>query len=176
MNKKSYSLAAIIGLSSLIGINNPANAQPSSYQETCKSAVYNLKIGTEQPGAPLFTVKLTLDSSNNNGYCIVKGFGKITQAVYPPLDIKTNLEGVYTIAPFIIHDIHPISFNLTGFPSVQFPKHGGLGPVIPPNVKLNINLSGYESKATYEYRTSPEQSWKTVKDVPVKIVSDTKAE
>lgn len=172
MNQKLYSLAAIIGLSSLIGINNPANAQPSSYQETCTNGVYNLNIGTEQPGAPSFRVKLTLHSSKNNGKCIAEGFGEITQAVYPPLHVKTNLQGFYAIAPFVVHDTHPISFDLTGFPSLNFPKHGGRGPVMFPNVKLNINLSGYGSKATYEYRSSPEQSWKTVKDVPVKVVSD----
>lgn len=136
-----------------------------------RGADYRLKIGTEQPRTPLFRVNLILESSSTTTTDFVRGIaegtGEITQAVNPPLDVKTKLRGTYTISPFLVHTTRPISFDLTGYPSIQFPKRGGIGPVILPNVKLNIWLSGYGGKATYEYRTSSDQPWQIVKDVPV---------
>jgi hypothetical protein len=77
---------------------------------------------------------------------IVEGYGEITFVVGPGVDpilIRTNLQGIYTISPFLVHDTHPINFDLTGFPLIHFPRDGGIGPVILPNVKLNINLGGF---------------------------------
>ena len=155
-------------------------------QDLQSQSEYNFEIGTGQPGTPLFTVKLTLESSNNPNKGFVEGAGEINSNVKPPADptiIKTNLEGTYTITrqQVVIHDVHPIitEFKLIGVPPIQLPKPGEQLPIIRPNVILTITIDatgfGTTGTATYEYRTDPEQPWQTVKDVPVKIDRDEKA-
>ena len=49
-------------------------------------------IGTDLYGAPSFNVQLLFNAPQGQ----VTGEGQITQPVYPPLDIKTKLQGKYT--------------------------------------------------------------------------------
>lgn len=124
------------------------------------------EIGGDKPGAPLFKVSFLVYTPDEK----ISGFGEITQAVSPPLDIKTKLEGSYTYMTVIPRNVH-ILITATGYPPIHWPSHGGIGPVIPPNVDLRIVVGEdwQSGTANYKYQTGIDK-WNEVKDAPVKIV------
>ena len=82
-------------------------------------AVYD--IGENQPGAPLFAVRLTVHPPTKT----VMGAGQITQTTNPPLDIGTRLEGRYTAMTVMPKSTH-ILLTATGYPFISAPP---IGPV-----------------------------------------------
>ena len=86
------------------------------------------QIGGDKPGAPLFMVHLMFNAPDKR----VSGSGEITQAINPPLDIHSRLQGNYTymtVMPRIVH----ILISLDGYPA--------LVPVMLPNVHLQMVLN-----------------------------------
>ncbi|UPK16065.1 DUF1842 domain-containing protein (plasmid) [Bradyrhizobium sp. 155] len=61
---------------------------------------------------------------------------------------------------------------LTGYPPIHWPTHGGLGPVILPNVDLRMTLvpNWQSGIASYRYR-SGHGDWQEIEAAPVKLVS-----
>ncbi|MGK7874284.1 MAG: DUF1842 domain-containing protein [Xenococcaceae cyanobacterium] len=120
-------------------------------------------IGQDIPGAPSFDVQLLFDAPQH----LVTGEGEITQAVNPPLDIKTELRGQYFIVPTLPQSL--VAVKATGYPEVDFPPEGGPGPVILPNVELQMSLNDFQSgTASYKYREVYGGEFKDVGPVPVK--------
>ena len=124
-------------------------------------AVYD--IGENQPGAPLFAVRLTVHPPTKT----VMGAGQITQTTNPPLDIGTRLEGRYTAMTVMPKSTH-ILLTATGYPFISAPP---IGPVLFPNVQLHMVLAeNWQSgTANYEYLDA-QGRWRSVEHAPVKAV------
>jgi hypothetical protein len=127
------------------------------------------QIGGNQPGAPLFAVQLSVYTPGEK----LSGFGRITQATNPPLDLATKLEGDYMYMTVMPNESH-ILVVATGYPPLDWPPHGGLGPVIPPNVQLRMVLTAdwKGGTANYQYRAG-DGSWRSVANAPVRSVACT---
>jgi hypothetical protein len=123
-------------------------------------------IGGEKPGAPLFKVSLLVYTPGKT----VTGYGTVTQAISPPLRVETKLSGDFTYMTVMPKNVH-ILIVATGYPVVHWPPHGGIGPVILPNVHLRMVLNGdwKSGTANYQYQDS-KGNWQEVKDAPVKMV------
>jgi len=124
------------------------------------------EVGKGMPGAPMFKISLLVYTPAEK----VNGFGEITQATSPPLDVKTKLEGSYTYMTVMPRNVH-ILVVLTGYPPVHWPVHGGIGPVIPPNVDLRMVLEENWQSGTANYKyLDAKGNWVEIKDAPVKAV------
>ena len=123
------------------------------------------QIGGNMPGAPTFKVHLMVYTPDKR----VTGFGEITQATNPPLEVATKILGSYTYMTVMPDNTH-ILVTATGYPPIQWPPHGGIGPVIPPNVELRMVLSDDWSKGTAQYRYYANGSWHEITDAPVEKI------
>lgn len=123
------------------------------------------EIGGNMPGAPLFSLSLGVNTPEK----AVSGVGDITQAENPPLDIKTSLTGDYTY--MCTMDSCSILVVATGFPMVKWPAHGGIGPVLLPNVHLRMVLSEdwKTGTANYSYQNS-EGEWDEINNATVELI------
>ena len=127
--------------------------------------IVSYKIGTGAMGAPTLTLALTVNTTNQT----LGGLGEITQAVNPPVDVHTRVNGTYT--EWIIRDVANAMIEATGTPVVIWPAGAGIGPVIPPNFHLRMLLQGWESgTATYSYLNSGGE-WVSVENVPVEMIN-----
>ncbi|HEX2572596.1 MAG TPA: DUF1842 domain-containing protein [Polyangia bacterium] len=126
-------------------------------------AKYN--IGTGMMGAPDFQVVLTVNTVDKE----VNGMGRITQAVNPPVDVRTRIDGRY-FEPIQVRDVPMIQVSLTGYPVLHAPSVGRIGIVLLPNVYLSMMLSAdwKSGTASYRYHGADEQ-WHEVSGVPVKL-------
>lgn len=124
------------------------------------------EVGGQMPGAPLFKVNLLVYASGKT----VTGFGEITQTTSPPLDIKTKLEGTFTYMTVMPRNVH-ILVVAQGYPQVHWPPHGGVGPVILPNVELRMVLTEDWQSGVAEYKyLDSKGNWHEIEDAPVKAV------
>lgn len=129
--------------------------------------IASYEIGTGLPGAPSFAVHLTVSTPAEH----VTGQGRITQAVSPPVDVSTALDGDFTYMT-VMPDTSSILVTLTGHPIVNWPPGGGIGPVILPNVQLRMVLTDDWSSGTANYKyLADDGTWRTVSNVPVRITS-----
>lgn len=124
--------------------------------------IVSYKIGTGAMGAPTLTLALTVNTTNQT----LSGLGEITQAVNPPVDVLTRLEGTYT--EMIIMDVARVVVEAKGYPA--WPVGAGIGPVFQPNFNLHMVLEGWQSgTATYSYLNA-EGEWVNVANVPVEMI------
>ncbi|MCP3475485.1 DUF1842 domain-containing protein [Bradyrhizobium sp. CCGUVB1N3] len=126
------------------------------------------QIGESRPGGRIFKLDLVVDTPNRR----IQGFGSITQAVNPPLDVTTSLQGNYSQLPTLPPAPALLLVLLTGYPPIHWPTHGGLGPQILPNVDLRMTLlpNWQSGIASYCYR-SGHSDWQEIEAAPVKLVS-----
>ncbi|MCP3468374.1 MULTISPECIES: DUF1842 domain-containing protein [unclassified Bradyrhizobium] len=126
------------------------------------------QIGESRPGGRIFKLDLVVDTPNRR----IQGFGSITQAVNPPLDVTTSLQGNYSQLPTLPPAPALLLVLLTGYPPIHWPTHGGLGPQILPNVDLRMTLvpNWQSGIASYRYR-SGHGDWQEIEAAPVKLVS-----
>ena len=126
----------------------------------------SLQIGGDKPGAPLFMVKFLVYTPGRT----LSGIGDITQAVNPPVDVNTNLHGDYSYMCVMPKNCHLLVIA-TGYPIIKWPHHGGIGPVLQPNVHLRMVLTEdwKTGTATYQYVT-PDGKWHEVENAPVKMI------
>lgn len=121
------------------------------------------KIGGNMPGAPTFITHLVVYTPGRR----VSGFGTITQAVNPPLNVETKLEGSFTYMT-VMPKQTSILVTATGYPAISWPVHVGVGPVLTGNVELRMVLSGDWKTGTANYSYLDAQGkWHEVTDAPV---------
>lgn len=128
----------------------------------------NYQVGTGEPGAPTLNLSLAVNTSHKT----IHGVGEITQAVNPPVDVHTKVDGTYL--PIRIMGNPSLLVEATGMPPVHWPdrrRSQGHGPVILPNFFLQMVLQDWESGGTAYYRyQNAEGHWVEVNDAPVKKV------
>jgi hypothetical protein len=115
-------------------------------------------------GAPVLSLQLLVDSQSKH----VSGFCRITQAMNPPLELTTQLNGEFR--EISIQNLHLIIVTASGHSPVHMPPVGGVGPVIPPDLQLLMALNDdwKSGTAEYEYRINPEDPhWQIVRDAEV---------
>ena len=124
------------------------------------------EIGGNMPGAPLFKVSLLVYTPGK----AVSGFGIITQATNPPLKIETKLHGDFTYMTVMPKNVH-ILVVATGYPIIHWPPHGGIGPVILPNVHLRMVLKEDWKSGTANFQyIDAKGNWHNIENAPVKMV------
>lgn len=142
------------------------NSATTSTSEDVGLFIVSYEIGGNMPGAPTFVVHLTVDTVRKS----VSGQGRITNTSNPPLDLRTNLEGDYTYMT-VMPNSTSILVTLTGYPVVEWPRGGGIGPVLLPNANLRMVLDPSWASGTANYKyTTDGSSWQTVSDAPVRKV------
>lgn len=125
------------------------------------------QVGTGELGAPTLNLSLAVNAAHKT----IHGIGEITQAVNPPVDVHTRVDGTYL--PIVILGNPSLLVEATGMPPVHWPdrRRQGPGPVILPNFFLRMVLQDWESGGTAYYRyQNAEGTWVEVNDVPVKRV------
>jgi hypothetical protein len=135
--------------------NQPVGLFPVSYE-----------IGAEMPGAPRFTVHFLVYTPGKT----VNGMGVITQAINPPLELATQLHGDFTYMTVMPKTAH-ILLTATGYPPMKWPHHGGIGPVLQPNVHLRIVLEDDWKSGTANYSYFFKDTWHEVEGAPVKLIA-----
>ena len=124
-------------------------------------------ISTSQFGAPLFSLNLMVNAPEET----IHGLGKISQTTNPPLELTTKLDGNFTYMTVMPNNTH-ILVTATGHPILNWPSHGGVGPVIPPNAELRMVLSQDWKSGTANYKyIDNEGNWHSVNDAAVTIAS-----
>lgn len=120
-------------------------------------------VGTGLPGAPLLALGLTVNVVDR----MINGAGRLTQAISPPLDLRMNVHGTYVQLPMPPHP--GIAVHLTGYPALHWPPHGGIGPVLLPELDLHMFLDHdfQGGTASYRYR-APNGEWIEVNGVSVR--------
>lgn len=123
------------------------------------------------PGAPVVELLLTIYTPKQQ----VTGLSEVTQATNPPLDLKSHVNG-NLIYETVIGPGSKIRIDLTGWPELVWPVHGGVGPVIPENFHATLLLDPDFSEGTikYGYRTSLSGAWHEITQ-PIKVVKLAKA-
>jgi len=124
------------------------------------------EIGGDKPGAPRFVVHLLVYTPTK----IVNGTGLITQAINPPLEEPTVLHGDFTYMTVMPKNTH-ILITATGYPPVKWPVHGGVGPVIQPNVHLRMVVENGWKAGTANYSYFANNKWHEIENAPVKFVA-----
>lgn len=127
-------------------------------------------IGTGLAGAVSCHLALSVDTVHAS----VEGLAQIGQAVNPPIDVRSKVSGNYVTITYIGGAKRLVT--LTGYPVVAWPPHGGIGPVLLPNFHLQMVLDGdwKSGTATFSFQKD-DGSWDSVKNVPVKINSQSGA-
>lgn len=127
----------------------------------------NLQAGTGAPGAPTLNLSLAVNAAHRT----LHGIGDITQAVHPPVDVHTRVDGTYL--PIQIMGSPSLLVEASGMPPVHWPdrRRQGPGTVILPNFFLRMILQDWENGGTAYYRyQSAEGQWVEVNDVPVRKI------
>jgi len=128
----------------------------------------NYQVGTGAPGAPTLNLSLAVNAAHRT----LHGIGEITQAVHPPVDVHTRVDGTYL--PIQIMGSPSLLVEASGMPPVvHWPdrRRQGPGTVILPNFFLRMILQDWKSGGTAYYRyQNAEGQWVEVNDVPVKKV------
>jgi hypothetical protein len=125
------------------------------------------QVGTDAPGAPTLNLSLAVNSAHKT----IHGIGEITQAVNPPVDVRTRVDGTYL--QILIMGSPSLLVEATGMPPVHWPdrRRQGPGTVILPNLFLRMVLQDWEGGGTAYYRyQNAEGQWVEVNDAPVKKV------
>jgi hypothetical protein len=130
--------------------------------------IVTYNIGTGLEGALNFHLGLAINTVDK----AVNGAGRITQAVNPPLDVRTHLRGTFTYMTVMPKQTH-ILVVATGTPAIDWPPSAGIGPVLPTNVELRMVLNADWKSGTAYYRYQGSDGvWHEVSDVPVKLASN----
>ncbi len=120
------------------------------------------EIGGEMPGAPLFTVSFAVYTPQQT----LTGMGRLTQAVNPPLDLASKLDGDYTYMT-VMPDLTHILVTAVGHPVLDAPVGTGV-PSVPPNVALRMVLDADWQRGTANYRYAVDGGEREVTNAPVR--------
>jgi hypothetical protein len=124
-------------------------------------------VGNEMPGAPLLHLHFAVNTVDK----VISGQGQVTQAINPPLDVRSNIYGDFTYMT-VMGPKTSILITATGVPAIQWPTGGGIGPVLPPNLSLRMVLDDGWKSGTASYRYQIGDTWHELTDVPVKAINN----
>jgi Domain of unknown function (DUF1842) len=123
------------------------------------------------PGTPILILTLSVDSPNNT----VAGHAAVTFRESPGVTAvmyQSHVTGTLTyVLPTPLSGNPPFSLaviDLTGYPVINWPPRGGVGPVQLPNLKANIAMDKRltEGSVTYEYQAD---QWRRIEQQIVKV-------
>jgi hypothetical protein len=121
------------------------------------------EIGTGALGAPDFYIDINVNTLSKT----LTGIGRITQAVFPPVDVHTRLQGMYM--PMVSMPPGPMRIIVTATGTSVIPwLPDKLQPRGQSNVHLFMVLDGSwkSGSASYRYKGANGQ-WLEVENVPV---------
>ena len=146
----------------------PAAQTTNSQNAESKTGLFlaNYQIGGGIPGGVTANLHLLVNTVSHQ----VTGYGDISQAIMPPPDFDTHLTGSYSIltlppAP------EQIVVTAIGYPVLQWPPHGGIGPVLMPNARLHMLLSKDWKTGTATFDYFENGKWNELKNAPVKLLN-----
>ena len=122
------------------------------------------EIGKDMVGAPHLSLHLLVNAPEKS----VSGYSLVKWAVSPPVKMKSNVTGDFTYMTVMPKNTH-ILVVLTGYPIIKWPPHGGVGPVILPNLHARIVLTEDWKTGTANFSfIDSKGKWHEFDNVPVK--------
>lgn len=142
-------------------------AAPAQAQDAVGLFIGCFQVGGNMAGAATVNLHLGFNAPTQ----AVSGLAQVTQAVNPPLNMASNVDGAYSVMTVMPNNTH-IQVRLTGTPPVYFPPGTGIGPVIPSNLDMVmvLNKDWKTGDAQYQYRSGL-GDWVKVDSAPVKQVA-----
>lgn len=121
------------------------------------------EISTGLAGAPVLHLALTVNTVDR----AVSGAARVTQAINPPLDVRSQVHGSFTYMT-VMPNQTSILVVATGTPSITWPHGGGVGPVLLPNLHLRMVLdkSWEHGVANFSY-IAPSGQWVEIENAKV---------
>ncbi|WP_103068520.1 DUF1842 domain-containing protein [Aquimarina sediminis] len=131
---------------------------------------YEVTIGTPEQtivGATSLFLSLAVYTPDRS----VSGIAKITQAVNPPLNQSSKINGEYTYLTVMPNNSH-ILVTATGFPNLNWNPKWGIGPQLQPNFELRMILEDdwQTGRANFKY-LDPDGKWQEANDYYVRAVN-----
>lgn len=131
---------------------------------------YKVTIGApDQPieGATTLFLSLAVYTPDRS----VSGIAKISQAINPPLNQSSKVNGEYTYLTVMPSNSH-ILVTATGFPNLNWNPKWGIGPQLLPNFELRMVLEDdwQTGRANFKY-TDPDGKWQEANDYYVQAVN-----
>jgi len=108
-------------------------------------------------GAPTVSLQLGIDTVHETVSGIATVHQSIERGTVCTSEVKGNFIYEYVMNP----TDSKIRIDLTGYPHIQWPSHGGVGPVILPNFKAQIILDKRWSSGTIKYQYASSNGWIT---------------
>jgi Domain of unknown function (DUF1842) len=105
-----------------------------------KAGLFRLNLQSGVPGivgGVTDSLELLVDTVNNK----VTGSSYVFQSTNPPLDVVSHVRGDLIHATVQPPAKSHIVINLEGWPTIDWPSNGGVGPVIIANYSAQISLS-----------------------------------
>jgi len=128
--------------------------------------VASYEIGGELMGAPVVRLNLSVNTPEEK----INGHAYISQAINPPLNVISRVEGEYTYMCVMPQNCH-ILVTAQGYPEIKWPKGAGPGPVILPNFELRMILTDDWQSGTANYKYMDNNGkWHQVTNAPVKYI------
>ena len=82
--------------------------------------------------------------------------------VLEPRIVNTSIvKGQFIYEYLMNSEDSKIRIDETGYPNIQWPENGGIGPVIPPNFKAMILLNTNWSSGIIKYQYATNVGWVT---------------
>jgi hypothetical protein len=121
--------------------------------------------GTGKPGAPALRLRLAISAPSRT----VTGSATLGWAVSPPIDQESAVNGTYIAIPLFAGGFRYV-VTLTGYPEVDWPVDGGIGPVLPQNLRADLVLTDWNSGTASFSFPDANGAWHTIAGVPVRLV------
>lgn len=114
-----------------------------------------LQSSSQLLGAPTINLQLGVDTVNETASGIATVHQSTRQGTVCTSEVKGKVIYEYTMDP----KDSKIRIDLTGYPNIHWPPHGGVGPVILPNLKATILLDTDWSSGTIMYQYMHNSGW-----------------
>ncbi len=109
-------------------------------------------------GAPTLSLHLTVDTVSDQAH----GMAVVTQALEQPIVCRSSVSGNVIYETVMSPGESKIRIDLTGYPEIHWPSHGGIGPVMPKNFKAMVLLDSDWKNGTVVYQYLTYAGWQSV--------------
>ncbi|MCK0068453.1 DUF1842 domain-containing protein [Kordiimonas laminariae] len=125
--------------------------ETTTFEGQQRAGLFRLPLIAEggMPGAPTLHLFLGIDTVHDRA----SGFAEVTQALAQPVVCTADVAGP-VIYETVMGPGSKIRIDLEGYPVIDWPKGGGVGPVIPKNFKATILLDTdwQKGEVSYQYQ------------------------